>query len=217
MLDFVMLFCVVNHSYGSKVLRYAKANQVKGGTIFYGYGTVKNKILDFLDLNDVKKEIVIMIAERECGYTAMETIAKQLKFHKANHGIGFISKVTNFIGSKHYEYERVTNNSKRSDTMYQAIFTVVNKGMGEEVVTAAREAGARGGTIINARGSGIHETEMLFAMPIEPEKEVVMIIVPNENEEAITTSIRSALNIDEEGTGIIFSLGVENLYGINEI
>lgn len=58
------------------------------------------------------------------------------------------------------------------NTMYQAVFTVVDKGNAEAVIDAATSAGSRGATIINAKGSGIHENNMLFSMPIEPEKKL---------------------------------------------
>jgi len=78
----------------------------------------------------------------------------------------------------------------------------------------ATKSGSRGGTIINARGSGIHETQKLFAMEIEPEKEIVLIIAKNEITELIVTSIREELKIDEPGKGIIFIQEVSKTYGL---
>lgn len=97
---------------------------------------------------------------------------------------------------------------------YEAIFTIVNRGRGQEVMDAAQQAGARGGTIINARGSGIHETSTIFKMEIEPEKEVVLILCPTENYLAIVEKIRSDLNIDEPGGGIIFTQSVSSSFGL---
>ena len=61
--------------------------------------------------------------------------------------------------------------------MIQAILTVVEKGHAEEVIDAAVQAGSHGGTIINARGSGVHETATLFGLGIEPEKELVICLL----------------------------------------
>lgn len=99
--------------------------------------------------------------------------------------------------------------------MYKAIFTIVDRGKGENVMDAAKEAGAKGGTIINGRGSGIHETEVLFSMPIEPEKEIVMILAEDHLVNAIVSSIREKLEIDEPGKGIMFLLDVNKTYGLN--
>lgn len=98
--------------------------------------------------------------------------------------------------------------------MYDAIFTIIDRGKADAVIEAAKQAGARGGTIINARGSGIHETQMLFAMEIEPEKEMVLILVKKELMEPVVSSIREQLQIDEPGNGIIFVQEVNQIYGL---
>lgn len=78
----------------------------------------------------------------------------------------------------------------------------------------ATESGATGGTIINARGSGIHETHKLFNFDIEPEKEVVLILSKTDLTEQIATSIRDKLEINKPGNGIIFIQEVAKTYGI---
>ena len=98
--------------------------------------------------------------------------------------------------------------------MYDAIFTIVEKGMAPEVIEAANSAGARGGTIIKGRGSGIHETEVLFAMPVEPEREIVLILAQTDMTEEITTAIRKEVDLDSPGRGIIFVTGTSRTYGL---
>ena len=53
-------------------------------------------------------------------------------------------------------------------------------------------------------------------MPIEPEKEVVMILAKNEIVDNISSAIREELKIDEPGMGIMFVLDVNKTYGLNE-
>jgi nitrogen regulatory protein PII len=99
-------------------------------------------------------------------------------------------------------------------TTYKAIFIIVDKGKGESVVDVATDAGAKGATIINARGSGIHETSKLFNMDIEPEKEIVLILSKDEVVQPIVENLCQTLNIDEPGNGIIFVQEVHQTYGI---
>lgn len=99
-------------------------------------------------------------------------------------------------------------------TMYSVIFVVVDRGKGENVIDAAKAAGARGGTIIHGRGSGIHESSTVFSIPIEPEKEIVMILCGNELVDPIVDSVREHLKIDEPGNGIIFVQDVSRTYGL---
>lgn len=155
-----------------------------------------------------------MIADKSVGYAALEVISKELKFKKPYHGIAFTIPVSAFLGAGNYHYKNNTESAGVSNIMYNSIFVIVDKGKGELVMDVATEAGARGGTIINAWGSGIHETSKVFNMEIEPEKEVVMILSENNITESIVTAIRDELEIDKPGNGIIFIQDVEKTYGI---
>lgn len=98
--------------------------------------------------------------------------------------------------------------------MHRAVFVVVDKGKGETVMEMARAAGVRGGTIINGRGSGIHETAVFLNMEIEPEKEIVLMLTPVELTDRIVAAVREGLKIDEPGNGIIWVQSVTEAYGI---
>ena len=214
MLELFLLCCIVDNGKGSKVLKIAKHNGVKGGTVFMGVGTVRSKVLEFLALDDIRKEIVFMVVSRENGKAAVEALDHEMALHKPNHGIAFLIPVNSLAGVHSLGKNIEIENKAVMNTVYNAIFTVVDKGQGDCVVDAAKEAGARGATIIHARGSGIHETSTLFAMQIEPEKDMVLILAANDICPGIISCIREKLNIDEPGTGIIFSVGVSETYGL---
>lgn len=98
--------------------------------------------------------------------------------------------------------------------MQQAIFVVVDKGFAELVVSAAEGAGARGATVINGRGAGVHETSKLFSMEIEPEKEIVLIIAKVEFVDAIAMAINDAAKMNEPGNGILFVVDIKKSHGL---
>lgn len=209
------LFClVVNFGIGSKVVKIAKRHGISGATIFLGMGTIKNHLLEILGLYEQRKEIVLMVADKELAYNALEEINTELALNKPNHGIAFTTSVANLLGSRSCMYHNSNKHGGVKNTMYNAIFVVVDKGVAESVIDAANLAGARGGTIINARGSGVHETNTVFSMAIEPEKEIVMILSENTLTEAICDSIRKQLKMDEPGNGIIFVLDINKTYGL---
>lgn len=212
--EFELISVIVNFGLGSKVLKSAKQHGIKGGTVLLGKGTVNNRILEFLAITDVRKEIVLMIAEKPLAEQAVVELDKEFSFSKPHHGIAFTLPVSWFIGSRYYGDTNITESKGVTNTMYKAIFTVVEKGKAEEVVETATAAGSRGATIINARGSGIHETSTLFAMPIEPEKEIVLILAKAEATDAIASAIREHLKIDEPGNGIMFIVDVNKTYGL---
>ncbi|MDD4717734.1 MAG: P-II family nitrogen regulator, partial [Eubacteriales bacterium] len=100
------------------------------------------------------------------------------------------------------------------EVMHKLITVIVDKGQCEDAMEAALEAGAMGGTIVNARGSGIHETSRLFAMDIEPEKEMLMIIADTDSTDGIVDSIYRNMKMDEPGNGIIYVQNVVAAYGL---
>jgi nitrogen regulatory protein PII len=209
-----LLWVVVNFGLGSKVVKVAKQIGVSGGTIFLGKGTINNHLLEILDLSDVRKEIALMIAEKTLANQALEVLNRKFVFEKPKHGIAFSIPVTNVLGCRNSSYNNLNESGGIENTMYKAIFTVVDKGNAETAVDSATSVGARGATIINARGSGIHETTTLFSMQIEPEKEIVMILAKNDQVETIVASIRENLKIDDPGNGIMFILDVNKTYGL---
>lgn len=98
--------------------------------------------------------------------------------------------------------------------MYQAITVIVDRGKAEDVMDAAVAAGSKGGTIINARGSGIHETSRVFMMDIEPEKEIVLIVARRDRVDDIVESIDRKMQLEEPGNGILYVQDVKKTYGI---
>lgn len=211
----LMLFCViVNFGSGSGVLKIAKQNGVSGGTILLGRGTVKSRLLEILDLTDIRKEIVLMIAEESVGYAALEKVDSHYHFDKPYHGIAFTMPVHCVLGASKCTAKKNAESCGVDTAMYQSIFIIVNKGKGEEVMDVATGAGARGGTILNARGSGIHETSKLFQMEIEPEKEVVLILSGAETTDHIVSALREKLQIDKPENGILFVQNISKAYGL---
>ena len=64
------------------------------------------------------------------------------------------------------------------ENKFELVVCIVNAGFSQNVMEAARAAGARGGTILRARGSANPESEEFFNITIQPDKEMVMILVP---------------------------------------
>jgi nitrogen regulatory protein PII len=208
------LICViVNFGLGSKALSQARRSGVTGGTIMLGRGTVENRWLRFLELTDVRKEIVLMVSEESISRAALDAIDHKLHFSKPNHGIAFTMPIGEVIGMAGHDADFKSEDGGR-ESVYKAIFVIVDKGRGETVMDVAREAGARGGTIINARGSGIHETATFLNMEIEPEKEIVLMLISTASYGNIITALRDRMKIDEPGQGILFVQDVKETYGL---
>ena len=97
---------------------------------------------------------------------------------------------------------------------HEAIFCIVNNGYSETVMETAKKLGARGGTVINAFGTASKEAETFFHITIQPEKEIVMIVVPTSLKEDILSALYTEVGLETSGQGIAFSMPVDGVVGI---
>ncbi|MDD3957357.1 MAG: P-II family nitrogen regulator [Candidatus Izemoplasmatales bacterium] len=211
-LNHAIYVAIVPEGRSHKVIKCARLHGLSGATVFQGIGSSCRGLLHFFGLDNVHRDIIMMIGDLVSGTSAMHHIAEKLQMHKSNHGIIYSSLLSCVYGCSTLESPSKGVTSHMSK--YQAIYTVIDKGKAELVIDAAAKAGANGGTVINARGSGIHERETLFSMSIEPEKELVLVIAQVEIVPAICAKIREELHIDDPGMGIIFVQDIHEVMGL---
>lgn len=95
------------------------------------------------------------------------------------------------------------------------IFAICHHGYAGDVMKIAREVGAKGGTIIKARGSANKEVAKFFGITIQPEKEIIMIIVPENIKEEVMKAIIKQAGVCTEAHAITFSIKLDQVVGIN--
>lgn len=100
---------------------------------------------------------------------------------------------------------------------HKLIVTIVNKGAARKVVTASKKAGAQGGTVLLAKGSGIHELTSILGIQIEPEKELILTLVSPDKLDVILDAIVKAGKLDRPGYGISFVLDTKKIAGIHHL
>jgi nitrogen regulatory protein PII len=100
---------------------------------------------------------------------------------------------------------------------HEAILCIVNDGFSETVMDAAKKVGARGGTIINARGTAGKEAENFFGISVQEEKEIVLILTEKNNRDAILSALYDEVGLNSAGQGIAFSLPVDGVVGLTPI
>ena len=97
---------------------------------------------------------------------------------------------------------------------FEVIFCIVNKGHSLSVMDAARSMGAKGGTILNAKGTGNKENEVFFGITIQPEKEIVIILVNKKIRDEVLHEVYEKAGLDTKGQGIAFTLPVSSVAGL---
>ena len=99
---------------------------------------------------------------------------------------------------------------------HEVIFCIVNGGYSENVMDSAKKVGATGGTVINALGTAGKDAEKFFGISVQPEKEIVMILVPSDKKDDVLHALYKDVGLDSAGQGIAFSLPVDGVVGISQ-
>lgn len=100
---------------------------------------------------------------------------------------------------------------------HEVIFAIVNSGYAEEAMDVAREEGATGGTILNARGVAREQEAAFFGITIHAEKEILMLVVKKEIRDRVLNALYQKMGMDKNAQGITFSLPVSDVAGLVQL
>ena len=92
----------------------------------------------------------------------------------------------------------------------ELIVCIINNGYSDLVMQAAKNEGARGGTIFHARGTSNSDAEKFFGIKVSPEKEVVFIVCYSDIKDNIISAIYKDAGLNTKGQGIVFTLPIND-------
>lgn len=215
-----LMIAIVKRGHSRHVIAEAKKAGADGATIIYGEGIGKNENPTFFGLPATHEKDVIFIAVDGTNEKSITTAVNEAgKLGKPGYGLGFTIHLNKLLGVPHLKEE--TGLSKGENDMnkgfedFQLIVTIVNTGDSQKVIKAAAEAGAEGGTILNGRGTGVNEQRTFMNFTIDPEKDVILTLIPSSFTDKVVASIEQAVDLNAPGRGIAFLIDVENVFGVN--
>jgi len=218
---FQILTLILNENQCHRCVHLAKEMGIRGVMVTIGRGTVNNAVLNMLGIKSQKKEIIYFLLESGKAKELLDYFTKKLQLDKPGHGIAFTSPVN--IASGTYGREMLnelfgnsTMNAEDMD-MFKKLTVIVDRGMAEDVMDIARKAGVRGGTILHGRGAGTEIATKLFGIEIEPEKELVIMLVPNDLIDRVIDELTEELQLNKPGKGILFVEPILETRGLIEM
>lgn len=200
-----MLLLVLPQHKGEIFFEELYSSGAKGGTIVLGHRPPINRISYLLCLGDEPVEILQLLINDEEYPVVMDAIRKNKLLRKMKVADLYVIPTSN-----RYKEGDV---SKKG----QLISVIVTRGYADDVMAVARKAGAGGGSIIHARGTGKKEDEKFFGITIVPEKEQLLIAVQNEKAEQIKTAIKEMEILHKPGMGVLFALPIEEYVNLGKI
>lgn len=181
-----------------------------------GHGTVKPGILDLLGLASDEKAVLFAVGDRASAERALYALIERHGLNLPGRGIAFALPVTSVCKALVALCADTTNEEEDAmDTPHELIVAIANKGTSELVMDAARAAGAPGGTILHAKGTGAAGTQKFFGMSLAEEREMILIVVPKERKPAVMQSIAREAGATSPAGTLLFSLPVSAVAGLH--
>ena len=212
-----MLVAIVNHTDEAKILKIINKYKVGFKYVMYGEGTASSSLLEYFDLNDEEKAIILSVLPNGMCKKILIEVSNKINVNESGKGILFSIPLSS---STKYMLDYYKNSEMEDIEMEEAyrhlIVTIVNQGYAEKVMTEAKKSGATGGTTINGRGLGDGKAIKFLNISIEPEKDIVLILVPTDKKNSIMGSILNNCGLKTPGAGICFSLPVDYVVGLNK-
>ena len=205
-----LLMCFVGRHKGERLVFAAKKAGAWGGTITLGKTLNENRFLQACCLADMHQDIVLFLLgnERAAVTEAIQAAALSGKLEGEAIVLDVSGMLVRTNGTPHEELQRDME-GKTMESGYKLISVIVNNGYAEDAMAVARKAGARGGPILTARGTGTEEDVRFFGITLVPEKEMLMIVASDAIAPGIMKAVASLSGLCEPGGGIIYSMNVE--------
>jgi hypothetical protein len=194
--------------------------------IFKGWGTASSDVLDLLGIGSSEKAVVICLEQDVMVPVLLKEVSKKLGLHNPGAGIAFTLPLSGINQPILQVFKAsIENNSKISvekeaekmsiESKFDLIVSVMNQGYSDEFMTVAREAGATGGTVISARGIVHQGPVKFFGISVQEEKEIIIILTLKDKKAPIMQAVSQAFGITSKAAGIVFSVPVDNVTGID--
>lgn len=194
---------------------------------FHGQGTASSEILETLGLGSIEKILLLCALPRALADQVLGRLRKELRLGvSTNSGIAVTLPINGGSGRLVRQLESLgplphtatppeRSLTAMSQCNYVMILTIVDQGFSDDVMSAARSAGATGGTVFNSRRLSSQETMQFWGLRVQEEREIVAILAEAEHKVAIMQAISQACGIHSQAHGTVLSLPVDQALGLD--
>lgn len=221
MQDIYFVLTVVNHRYEPQFLKFFRESGAEYLLDVHAVGTAKSEFLNMLGLEATEKSIIFAAATSETKRRIMRNLVHLMGLDMPNAGIavsipmeaigGASAMKLLLSGQAIEEREEKTVN----DMPYSLITVIANNGCTDMVMDAARTAGAHGGTVLHAKGTGAATAQKFFGMSIVDEKEMILIAAAKKQAGDIMKAIMHNCGANTKAHAICFAMPVDQIAGFN--
>ncbi len=218
-----LMTTIVDRKAVNKYLDLYHENDLHVMYLTLGYGTVSSEILDYFGLDSREKAVAFSVLQSSSWETIKTQLQKKLKIDAPGEGIAFTIPLSSIGGKKTLQFLLESEDYQKEEestlknTVHDLIIVIAEQGYTNMIMDAARSAGAYGGTVVHAKGTGMEAAEKFMGVSLAAEKEMVFIVTKTEQKNAIMQAIMKDAGLDSKAKSIVFSLPVTDTAGLRLI
>ena len=218
-----MVLMILNRSYEKDYVEFFKQNGIVHMTEMLGHGTASKSILDYLCVENNEKIIIQTLVAAGKVDTLFGGLVSRMGINLPGTGVAMSIPMESIGGTWSMKYLTegqevlATEEVKMKEAKYSLITVITEKGCSDMVMDAAREVGARGGTVVHAKGTGREEDAKFFGVSISPEKEMIYIATRKSDRPEIMRAIMEKAGPQTDAKAVVFSLPVEDIAGLTAL
>ena len=215
-----LMTTIVDRNQVRKYLHLYEEEGLQIMLVTLGDGTASGDVLNYLGLEATEKAVIFSVLTDENFYKTKKSLQKKLQIDAPGGGIAFIVPFSSIGGKKALQFFTVGQDFQKEeesalkDTTYELVIVIANQGYIEMVMDAARGAGAYGGTVIHAKGTGMEQAEKFMGVSLAAEKEMIFIVAKKEQKNDIMKAVMEQAGLDTKAKSIVFSLPVTDTAGL---
>lgn len=218
-----LMTTIVDRKIVNKYLDLYRENDLNIMYLTLGYGTATSEILDYFGLDSKEKAVSFSVLEEASWINIKRELEKKLKIDAPGGGIAFTVPLSSVGGKKTLQFLLESQDYQKEEestlknTVHDLIVVIAEQGYTNMIMDAAKAAGAYGGTVVHAKGTGMEAAEKFMGVSLAAEKEMVFIVTKTEQKNAIMQAIMRDAGLDSKAKSIVFSLPVTDTAGLRLI
>ncbi|MBQ9196209.1 MAG: P-II family nitrogen regulator [Clostridia bacterium] len=188
--------------------------------ISLGHGTAPQRYMRVLGLNETEKMVCLTIVTGRKWLEVKKAMSVRLRIEAPGVGIAYIAPLSAVGGKRELMFltegqgfEKGAETALKG-TEQELLIAICSQGYSEMVMDAARAVGARGGTVIHARGTGQDKAERFLGISLASEKDLILIVAPAEKKIEMMQRIIHDAGPGTKAGAIVFSLPVTDTAGM---
>lgn len=213
---FTLFVLICDRGKGKKVTGFFEDRGASYNFLMLGKGTAGSRILAYLGLGETEKTLLFSVLPSDAVGDVLAEIDEALDLKQPGHGIAFTLPIDGACAERAIKMDEDGGGEVGNVFQHELILAVVNRGYNQDVMDAAREAKATGGTILHAKGFALDGASKFFGVTLQPEKEVVMILAPSDRKDAIMQAIADRAGVGTPAGTVTFSLPVSGVAGLSQ-